>query len=146
MRKTLLACALLLVVASPAHAIIRGCTSSMVTLGICRATTDAAVCTPVSTIDPDNGGPRLAPSVIALDAIAALYGWSASMTCTQEMVAVGICSSGQLNTSVAVTKTQFAEMVHRRWFIEQIRAYRGLQERATADAAVTAEPAPDIGN
>lgn len=132
--------------ATPSFAITRGCTSSMVTLGICRATTDAAICLAVSTVDPDGAGSRLAPSALALDAFAALYGWAASMTCTQEMVDATICVSGQLGTAVAVTKTQFADMIVRRWVLAQLKAYRQQQEHAAAQAVVDTEAAPDVGN
>lgn len=147
MKKRTLGLLLLAFVATmPARAITRGCTSAMVSLGLCRTTSDAVMCIAVSTVDPDNGGPRLAPSVIALDAIAGIYDYRTPTSCTQEMVNASICSAGQLGTSVAVTKAQFADMIHRRWVLEQIKQYRRLQERTAADVTVETEPAPDVGN
>lgn len=145
--KRLAAVSLLLVGAAiPSFAGTRSCTSSMVTLGICRSTADVAMCIPLSTADPDNGGPRLAPSLLATNAVAANNGWAATMPCTAEMVTATICTAPQLGTAVAVTKAQFADMILRRWVLAQITRYRESQERATAQTMVDTEPVPDIGN
>lgn len=147
MKRLLATIALLLCWVAPAAANTRTCTSTMVsTLSLCRATTDVLFSLPISTVDPDNGGPRQAPSVILPDAIADNFGWSANMTCTQEMVDAAICTAPQIGTPVAVTKARFADMIFRRWVLEQVKQYRRRQEQATAQTTVDAEPAPDVGN
>lgn len=144
--KRLFIASLLLLAAGPASAISRGCTSAMVTLGLCRTTSDAVMCLAVSTVDPDNGGPKLAPSLLASTAISDNNGWTANMTCTQEMVSVAICNSGQLGLPVPVTRVQFSDMMVRRWVLNQIAVYRSRQEHAAAQVTVDIETPPDVGN
>lgn len=137
---------LLLFAAPPVIAGTRSCTASMVSLNICRATTDVAYCLPISTIDPDNGGPKLAPTQLVQDAFASLHGWASPTSCIQEMVDIGVCSAGQLGTSVGITKAQFADMIVRRFVLAQIKQYRQQQEVAASLSIVAAEAAPNIGN
>lgn len=146
MNKLLVSFLFAVAIAAPSFAVTRSCTTAMVTLNICRSTSDVALCLPVSTVDPDGAGARLAPSVLAQDAFAALYGWTANMTCTAEMVSAAICTAPQLGTAVAVTKAQFTDMIVKRWVLAQLKAYRQQQEQTTATATVEAEAVPDIGN
>lgn len=132
-------------VSAPVSAGTRSCTSSMVSLNICRSTSDVAYCLAIGTTDPDAGGPLLPPSTEILDAFASQYGWVSPTACTQEMVSAGICNSGQLGTSVAVTKAQFADMQVRFFVRDVVRRHRRTQAINSAAAAVEAQTDPDLG-
>lgn len=123
----------------------RSCTSSMVSLNICRSTSDVAYCLAIGTVDPDAGGPLLPPSTTIADAFASLYNWQNPAACTQDMVAAGICSSGQIGTLVPITKAQFADLQVRSFVKDVMRRY--LKKLAIDAAAVSADSTadPDIG-
>jgi hypothetical protein len=136
MKKTLLALALVLV-AAPALAGTRTCTTALVTAGICRSTTDVLYTLSISA--------AAAPQVQA--AIVGLYGYQTPAPCTPDFVAVGVCSSGQLGTSVAITKAQFVDVTIRSWLLRSVVIRWNLQvaqDAATATALAAADP--DIGN
>lgn len=124
----------------------RSCTTSMVTLNICRSTSDVAYCLAIGTVDPDAGGPLLPPSTTIADAFAALYNYQSPSVCTQDMVAAGVCTAPQIGTSVTVTKAQFADMQVRLFIKGVILRYRKQQSIDAASVAADAQPDPDIGN
>lgn len=132
---------LLVTFSIPAMAGTRSCTSSMVSLNICRSTTDVAYCLAIGTVDPDATGPLLPPSTTVVNAFASLYGWQSPAICTQDMVAAGICTSGQLGTAVSVTKAQFADLQVRSFVRDTVRRYL----RQQANAATDAQADPDFG-
>lgn len=140
-----LASLLFLLLSVPVLAGTRSCTSSMVSLNICRSTSDVAYCLAIGTTDPDAGGPLLPPSTTIADAFASLYGWQNPAICTQDTVAAGICNSGQLGTSVSVTKAQFADLQVRSFIRDTVRRYLRQQARAAADASSDAQADPDLG-
>lgn len=131
--------------AAPLSAGTRSCTSAMVSLNICRSTTDVAYCLAIGTVDPDAAGPRLPPSTTVADAFAAIYGWQSPALCVQDMVAAGICTPGQLGTSVTVTKGQFADMQVRSFVRDTVRRYLLQQAVAAAAASSNAVADPDLG-
>lgn len=139
------ALAVLFLAHAPASAGTRSCTSGMVTLNICRSTTDVAYCLAIGTVDPDAAGPLLAPSATIADAFAALYGWQTPAPCTQDMVAAGICSSGQIGVAVPVTKAQFADLQVRGFIRDTVRRYLRQQAIAAAAASSDAIADPDLG-
>lgn len=136
---------LAVVFAAPATSGTRSCTSSMVSLNICRSTADVAYCLAIGTVDPDAGGPLLPPSTTLADAFATIYNWQTPSPCTADMVAAGICNAGQIGTSVPITKAQFADLQVRNYVKEVMRRY--LRQKAIEAAAVSAEAQadPDIG-
>ena len=127
------------------HAGTRSCTAGMVTLNICRSTSDVAYTLSIGTADPDGAGPQLAPSVLVGDAFASLYNWQTPSACTPEMVSVGICTSGQIGTLVAITKAQFADLRIRAFIVETVRRYQKQQQVTAAQVAADAASDPDIG-
>lgn len=131
--------------AVPASAGTRSCTSTMVSLNICRSTADVAYCLAIGTVDPDAGGPLVAPSTEVLDAFASQYGWASPALCTQDMVTAGICTSGQLGASVTVTKAQFADMQVRFFVRDVVRRHRRSQAINSAAVAADALADPDLG-
>lgn len=135
----------ILAVVAIASAGTRSCTSSMVSLGICRSTSDVAYCLPIGTSDPDGAGPLLPPSTTVADAFASLYNWQSPAPCTADMVAAGICTSGQIGTSVAVTKAQFADMQVRSYVRDVVRRYLKQQALAAAAASSDSQADPDLG-
>lgn len=137
---------LLLLTAGALLAGTRSCTTSMVTLNICRSTNDVAYCLPISTIDPDAGGPLVPPSSLIPDAFAAVYNYQSPTACTAEMVAAGICTSGQLGTQVAITKAQFSDLQVRAFVLSVVRRYRVQQAVAAAQSSAQSTADPDLGN
>ena len=135
-----------IIISSPLYAGTRSCTTSMVTLNICRSTADVAYCLAIGTVDPDASGPLLPPSTTIADAFALLYNYQSTAACTQDMVAAGICTSGQLGTSVAVTKAQFADLQVRMFIKNTMRRYLKQQSIDAAAIAADAQADPDIGN
>lgn len=124
----------------------RSCTTAMVNLNICRSTSDIAYCLPIGTTDPDGGGPLLAPSITLADAFAVVFNWQNPAACTSDMVAAGVCTSGQLGTLVTVTKAQFADLQVRSFVRDVMRRYLRQVAIANAAAAADAVSDPDIGN
>lgn len=146
MRRFLLSTILLAIaVAAPASAITRSCTAGMVTLGLCRSTGDAVSCVSANTADPDAAGPRLAPSVLILDAFANLDNWQPTAACEASMVPVGICTTPQIGTFVPVTRVQFLDWRLRLFFLDKIATYQARLRDAAKAAEGAAEPLPDIG-
>lgn len=145
MRKILAVMIFLSLFPSVLSAGTRSCTSSMVSLNICRSTSDVAYCLAIGTVDPDAGGPLLPPSTTIADAFASLYNWQTPAACTQDMVSAGICSSGQIGTLVPITKAQFADLQVRSFVKDVMRRY--LKKLAIDAAAVSADSTadPDIG-
>src|SRR3954462_3273599 len=92
--------AALFILAAPAFAGTRACTTALVTAGICRSTNDILYTLSISS--------SAAPQVQA--AIVGLFGYQTPAPCTPDMVSVGVCSSGQIGTSVAITKGQFVDV------------------------------------
>jgi len=137
---------LTLLVTPSAFAVTRSCTAGMVTLNICRSTSDVAYCLAIGTSDPDGIGPLLAPSQLLQDAFAVVGNYQTPAACTSEMVTGGVCSSGQIGTLVAITKAQFADIAVRRYVMETIRRYRAKLVLDAAQVATDTESAPDIGN
>lgn len=123
----------------------RSCTSGMVTLGICRATTDVAYCLPISTLDPDGAGAQQAPSALVADAFATMYNWQTPTACTSDMVTAGVCSAGQLGTPVPITKAQFGDLQVRAFVMRTVRQYLKNQQVLAAQTAADAAGDPDIG-
>lgn len=147
MKRPIAFCALILVLASvAAFAGTRSCTTSMVTLNICRSTSDVAYCLAIGTVDPDGAGPQQAPSALVADAFASLGNWQSPAPCTAEMVTAGICSAGQIGTSVAITKAQFADLQVRGYVMGIVRRYLKQQQVVAAQAAADAAADPDMGN
>lgn len=136
---------LLFMLMSPAWAGTRSCTTAMVNLNICRTTADVAYCLAIGTADPDGAGPLQAPSTLVADAFASLGNWQSPAPCTAEIVAAGICSSGQIGTSVAITKAQFADLQIRDYVMTTVRRYLKQQKMAAAQAAADAAVDPDFG-
>lgn len=145
MNRSLEAFLILALIALPASAGTRSCTSSMVSLNICRTTSDVAYCLAIGTVDPDAGGPLLPPSTTLADAFATVYNWQTPAPCNVDMIAAGICSAGQTGTLVPITKAQFADLQVRAYVREVMRRY--LRQRAIEAAAISADtqPDPDIG-
>lgn len=141
---TLAILALLMPVAAVAGT--RSCTSQMVTLNICRSTSDVAYCLPIGTADPDGAGPLLAPSATLADAFAALYNWQTPAACTADMVSAGICTTPQIGSLVAITKAQFADLQVRAFVRDVMRRYLKQKGVDAAAAAADAAADPDIGN
>lgn len=135
----------LLFLAVPSLAGTRSCTSSMVSLNICRTTSDVAYCLAIGTVDPDAGGPLLPPSTTLADAFATIYNWQTPAPCNADMIAAGICSAGQTGTLVPITKAQFADLQVRAYVREVMRRY--LRQKAIEAAAISADAQadPDIG-
>jgi hypothetical protein len=126
-----------LAVAAPLAAGTRACTTALVTAGICRSTSDVLYSLSISAV--------AAPQVQA--AIVGLYGYQSPAPCTPDFVAVGICTAGQLGSSVAVTKGQFVDATIRSWLLRSVVIRWNLQvaqDAATASALAAADP--DIGN
>jgi hypothetical protein len=123
----------------------RNCTSGMVTLGICRATSDVAYCLPISTLDPDGAGAQQSPSSLVADAFASTYNWQTPTACVQEMVTAGICNAGQLGTLVPITKAQFGDLQVRAFVMRTVRQYLRNQQVLAAQAAADQASDPDIG-
>lgn len=123
----------------------RSCTSGMVTLGICRATSDVAYCLPISTLDPDGAGAQQAPSTLVADAFASTYNWQTPAACTSDMVTAGICTNPQLGTLVPITKAQFGDLQVRAFVMRTIRQYLKNQQVLAAQAAADQASDPDIG-
>lgn len=146
MKKLALSCILLAIAAVPAFAITRGCTSAMVSLGLCRTTNDAVSCVAMSTVDPDAGGPRLAPTALALEAWASLDNWQATAACEASMVPTGICTAPQVGALVSVSKTQFLDWRMRLYVLDRIAQYQEKLRAAAKAAEAAAEPVPDVGN
>lgn len=147
MRKLVLGLILSLTIASSSFAGTRSCTSSMVSpLNICPSTSYVAYCLPISTVDPDAAGPREAPTTLVVNAFAALGNWQSPTSCTADMMAAAICTSGQLGQLVPITKAQFADLQVRAYVIQTVTRYIHLVKQAEAEAAANAEPTPDIGN
>lgn len=144
-RAGLLIAAFLLLIPATLTAGTRSCTAGMVTLGICRTTADVAYCLPIGTVDPDGGGPLLAPSATIADAFASLYNWQSPAPCTQDMISAGICSSGQIGTLVAVTRAQFADMQVKLFIRDTMRRYLKQQAVSSAAASSDALADPDLG-
>lgn len=138
--------AAMMMMAAPTLAGTRSCTSGMVTLNICRTTTDVAYCLPFGTVDPDGSGPLVAPSQLVLDAFATTGNYQSPAACTGEMVTAGICTSGQLGTQVAITKVQFTDLQIRAYVLSVVRRYRVQQAVAAAQTSVEAVADPDVGN
>lgn len=141
-----LSIAALTLCALAAEAGTRSCTSSMVSLGICRTTTDVAYCLAIGTVDPDGAGAQLAPSALVADAFASLNNWQSPSACTSEMVVAGVCSAGQIGALVPITKAQFADLQIRAYVMGTVRRYRKQQQVTAAQAAADAASDPDIGN
>jgi hypothetical protein len=135
-----------IIAAAPLSAGTRSCTSSMVSLNICRTTSDVAYCLPIGTTDPDGAGPRLAPSTLLADAFAWAGNWQTPAACSPEMVDAGVCTVGQLGTLVPITKAQFADLQVRAFVMQTLDRYKDHQKHAAAQAEADAEPAPDVGN
>jgi hypothetical protein len=144
--KTIAAALLLLLGALPSAAGTRSCTNSMVTAGICPATSWVAYCISIDTADPDGAGPLLAPTALVQAAFANVYGWTATMTCTADMVAAGTCSAGALGTVVSVTQPQFVDFKIRTYILGTVRRFNAVQAMAAAEAAATAQADPNLGN
>lgn len=136
----------ILLISNVVSAGTRSCTTSMVTLNICRSTSDVAYCLAIGTVDPDGAGPLLPPSTTIADAFASLYNWQTPAPCTQDMVSAGICTSGQIGTSVAITKAQFADLQVRGFVRDTVRRYLKQQALAATAASSDAQADPDIGN
>lgn len=145
MRIVLLTVTMLIMSSVSSYAGTRSCTSSMVSLNICRTTQDVAYCLAIGTTDPDGAGPLLPASTTLADAFASLYNWQTPAACTQDMVTAGICSSGQIGTLVHITKAQFADLQVRAYLKDVIRRY--LRQKAIEAAAVSADTSadPDLG-
>lgn len=124
----------------------RSCTSGMVTLNICRSTSDVAYTLAIGTVDPDGAGPQVAPSTLIPDAFASLYNWQSPAACTQDMVTAGICASSQLGVLVPITKAQFADLQVRAFIVSTIRRYLKQQQVTAAQVAADAAADPDLGN
>lgn len=144
--KTILTGFLIFLVPSFVLAGTRSCTSSMVTLNICRSTADVAYCLAIGTADPDGSGPLLPPSTTIADAFAALYNYQSPAVCTQDMVAAGICTAPQIGTLVSITKAQFADLQVRSFVRDTVRRYLKQQALAATAASSDAQADPDIGN
>ena len=122
---------------APASAGTRPCTTALVTAGICRSTTDILYTLSISS--------AAAPQVQA--AISGLYGYQTPTPCTTDMVAVGVCTVGQLGAPVAITRAQFVDVTIRSWLLRSVVIRWNLQvaqDAATASALAAADP--DIGN
>lgn len=147
MKRSIVLCAALALALGSlsASAGTRSCTTSRVTLNICRSTSDVAYCLAIGTADPDGAGPLQAPSALVADAFASLGNWQSPAPCTAEMVAASICSSGQIGTSVAITKAQFADLQVRGFVMGTVRRYLKQQQIAAAQAAADAAADPDLG-
>lgn len=135
----------LLFISSPIFAGTRSCTSQMVTLNICRSTSDVAYCLAVGTVDPDGAGPLLPPSTTLADAFATTYNWQTPAPCSSNMVSAGICTSGQIGALVPITKAQFADLQVRAFIKDVMRRYLKQKALETAAAASDAQADPDIG-
>lgn len=146
MKRILFILAVLILISVPLSAGTRSCTTSMVTLNICRSTSDVAYCLPISTVDPDAGGPKLPPSQLIADAFAAAYNWQTPAPCDTLMIDAGICTPGQAGQLVPITKAQFADIQVRNFVLQTVRAYDRQQKVAAAQSAADAEPNPDVGN
>jgi hypothetical protein len=147
MSKKILVLSLVVLVIAPVlvFAGTRGCTSGMVTLGICRTTADVAYSLAIGTVDPDGAGPLQAPHLLLADAFASLYNWQSPAACTTEMVSAGICTVGQIGALVAITKAQFADLQVRAYVLSVLRRYRRQQQITAAESAADAEANPDLG-
>lgn len=143
--RVLIASLVLVLFAVPAFAGTRACNAAMVTAGICRATSDVAVCVAVSTIDPDTTGPLLAPSVLVLDAFTTLGNYQSPTPCSAEMVGSNICTAGQIGTLVLITRAQFVDMQVRQFVLSTVRRYLKQQQVAAAQVSADAASDPDIG-
>ena len=135
----------LILLASPALAGTKACTAAMVTAGICRATSDVAVCVSVSTVDPDTTGPLLAPSALVLDAFTFFDNYQTPAPCSLEMVGSLICTSGQIGALVPITRVQFTDMKVRQFVLGTVRRYLKQQQVAAAQVSADAAADPDIG-
>jgi hypothetical protein len=137
---------LLILLASPALAGTKACTATMVSLGICRSTANVAICLDASTVDPDAGGPLLAPSALVLDAFTTLENYQTPAPCSSEMVGSGICTIGQIGTLVPITRIQFTDMKVRQFVLATVRRYLKAQGVTAAQVAADSASDPDIGN
>lgn len=146
MKKTTTACVLAIFLSSPSFAGTRTCNAAMVTAGICRTTSDVAVCVSVGTVDPDAAGPLLAPSVLVLDAFTFFDNYQTPAPCSPEMVGSGICTSGQIGTLVPVTRVQFTDMKIRQFVLLTVRRYLKQQQVTAAQVSADTATDPDIGN
>lgn len=135
----------MVVVPSVSIAGTRSCTSSMVSLNICRSTSDVAYCLAIGTVDPDAGGPLLPPSTTIADAFATLYNYQSPSPCTQDMVSAGICTAPQIGTLVSVTKAQFADLQVRSFVLGVMKRYWKQKNIEAAAASADATSDPDIG-
>jgi len=127
----------ILVLSTPVTAGTRACTTALVTAGICRSTSDILYTLSISA--------AAAPQVQA--AISGLYGYQTPTPCTTDMVAVGVCTVGQLGAPVAITRAQFVDVTIRSWLLRSVVIRWNLQlaqDAATASALAAADP--DIGN
>lgn len=146
MKKTTIACCVLAIFLSfPSFAGTRACNAAMVTAGICRSTSDVAVCVSVSAVDPDVTGPLLAPSALVLDAFTSLENYQTPAPCSPEMVGSGICTSGQIGTLVPITRVQFTDMKVRQFVLGTVRRYLKQQQVTAAQVSADAAADPDIG-
>lgn len=141
-----IAAVLALLFAVPGSAGTRSCTAGMLTLNICRATSDVVYCLPISTVDPDAGGSLQAPSALVADAFASIGNWQSPAACTAQMVSASICSQGQLGSLVPITKVQFADLQVRAFVMSTVRRYLAQQQLNAAQAAADSAADPDIGN
>lgn len=144
--KTLAAIIACAFASAPTFAGTKACNGTLVTQGVCPTTGYSVLFYAVSTADPDGAGPRPTDVQLVLDAFAATYGYSATTTCTQQMVNQGTCSSGQLGTVVAESKAQFADRKLREHILGVVARYQAATAIAAAEAAAAAETPPVVGN
>lgn len=134
-------------VCQPVAAGNRNCTAAFVTSGICTVATDRLLYYSISTVDPDNGGPRLALASELVEGIAIAHSYQATVICTPALVTAGTCSQVQLDAGASVpnpeTKANFADRIIRRNLAGYVRLYREAREEADKRARLAADPSPD---
>ena len=129
--------------AVPAFAGRSNCTQALVDAGICRTTTDKVWYLAMSN----------SADVKLQAALARKAGWTATVTCTQEMVDLAQCTAQQIGQPVPNPQTErnaarneFRRMLRdeliRSGDAESIRA----QFKADLEAALAALEDPDLGN
>lgn len=141
--KKLILLLLLALLAAPALADRTACNAAITATGVCRNNSDILWSLSISQ----------AADAKLQAALARKAGWTAQVTCTQAMVDLAQCTSGQLGQLVANPKTErnaaraeFKRMLKDEFIrsldAETIRA----DSKAALDAALAAIGDPDVGN
>ena len=118
--------ALVALLSAPVLAGSKACTAGMVTSGICRTQQERVI---YLSIHQDHLND-------VVDALAAEAGWEATVACTQALVDLGGCTSGQIGEQVAnpITKVQAADLQFRTRLINLVRSYKAETVHANAEA------------